>query len=224
MKFMVVEDDDLLRHHIGYQLSSLEHKVYSAPDAREALYFADQYTPDAAIIDLGLPGMDGLELIRTLRDQGKNFPILILTARGNWEDKVSGLEAGADDYLVKPFRFEELKARLNALVRRSAGFSQPRIKAGPLMLDLSRKQVWCNDKSLTLTAYEYKILEYMMRHALQVVSKRQLIDELYEDEGRDSNVLEVLVGRLRKKLESEGVDNPVETVRGQGYLFTLSCS
>lgn len=224
MKFMVVEDDDLLRHHISYQLGSLEYKVYAAPDAKEALFFVDQYPLDAAIVDLGLPGMDGLELIRKLREQGKTFPILILTARGNWEDKVTGLEAGADDYLVKPFQFEELKARLNALVRRSSGFSQPQIKAGPFKLDLSRKQVWCEEELMTLTAYEYKILEYLMRHAQQVVSKRQLVDELYEDEGRDSNVLEVLVGRLRKKLEAQGVENPVETIRGQGYLFNLPCT
>ena len=224
MKFMVVEDDKLLRHHISYQLESLGYKVQAAADARDALYYADQFPLDAAIIDLGLPGMDGLELIRKLRENGQTFPILILTARGSWEDKVTGLEAGADDYLVKPFQFEELKARLNALVRRAAGFSQPKIKAGPFKLDLSRKQAWSGDKLMTLTAYEYKILEYLMRHSQQVVSKRQLVDELYDDDGRDSNVLEVLVGRLRKKLEATGVENPIETIRGQGYLFNLPCA
>ena len=224
MKFMVVEDDKLLRHHISYQLESLGYKVQAAADARDALYYADQFPLDAAIIDLGLPGMDGLELIRKLRENGRTFPILILTARGSWEDKVTGLEAGADDYLVKPFQFEELKARLNALVRRAAGFSQPKIKAGPFKLDLSRKQAWSGDKLMTLTAYEYKILEYLMRHSQQVVSKRQLVDELYDDDGRDSNVLEVLVGRLRKKLEATGVENPIETIRGQGYLFNLPCA
>ena len=224
MKFLVVEDDDLLRHHISYQLGSQDYRVYSAPDAREALFLVDQYPLDAAIIDLGLPGMDGLELIKRLREQGKTFPILILTARGNWQDKVTGLEAGADDYLVKPFQFEELKARLNALVRRSAGFSQPKIKAGHFVLDLSRRQVWAGETLMELTAYEYKILEYLMRHGQQVVSKRQLVDELYDDEGRDSNVLEVLVGRLRKKLEQTGVANPIDTIRGQGYLFNLPCS
>ena len=223
MKFMVVEDDKLLRHHISYQLESLGYKVQAAADARDALYYADQFPLDAAIIDLGLPGMDGLELIRKLRENGRTFPILILTARGSWEDKVTGLEAGADDYLVKPFQFEELKARLNALVRRAAGFSQPKIKAGPFKLDLSRKQAWSGDNLMSLTAYEYKILEYLMRHSQQVVSKRQLVDELYDDDGRDSNVLEVLVGRLRKKLEATGVENPIETIRGQGYLFNLPC-
>lgn len=224
MKFLVVEDDDLLRHHISYQLGSQDYRVYSAPDAREALFLVDQYPLDAAIIDLGLPGMDGLELIKKLREQGKKFPILILTARGNWQDKVTGLEAGADDYLVKPFQFEELKARLNALVRRSAGFSQPKIKAEHFVLDLSRRQVWAGETLMELTAYEYKILEYLMRHGQQVVSKRQLVDELYDDEGRDSNVLEVLVGRLRKKLEQTGIANPIDTIRGQGYLFNLPCS
>lgn len=224
MKFLVVEDDDLLRHHISYQFGSQDYRVYSAPDAKEALSLVDQYPVDAAIIDLGLPGMDGLELIQKLREQSHTFPILILTARGNWQDKVTGLEAGADDYLVKPFQFEELKARLNALVRRSAGFSQPKIKAGHFVLDLSRRQVWAGQQLMDLTAYEYKILEYLMRHGQQVVSKRQLIDELYDDEGRGSNVLEVLVGRLRKKLEQTGVANPIDTIRGQGYLFNLPCA
>ena len=224
MKFLVVEDDDLLRHHISYQLGSQDYRVYAAPDAREALFLVGQYPLDAAIIDLGLPGMDGLELIGKLREQGKTFPILILTARGNWQDKVTGLEAGADDYLVKPFQFEELKARLNALVRRSSGFSQPKIKAGHFILDLSRRQVRAGEELMELTAYEYKILEYLMRHGQQVVSRRQLVDELYDDEARDSNVLDVLVGRLRKKLEQTGVANPIDTVRGQGYLFNLPCA
>ena len=224
MKFLVVEDDDLLRHHIHYQMESLGYKTYAAGDAKEALYFSQQYEMDAAIIDLGLPGMSGIELIKNLRQQGKIFPILILTARGNWEDKVTGLEAGADDYMVKPFHIEELKARLNALVRRASGFSTPKISAGPFTLDLSRKQAWARDQLMILTAYEYRILEYLMRHSQQVITKRKLVDELYEDEGRDSNVLEVLIGRLRKKLESAGNVNPIDTVRGQGYLFNLACA
>ncbi|WP_263081656.1 response regulator transcription factor [Endozoicomonas sp. Mp262] len=224
MKFLVVEDDDLLRHHIHYQLENSGHKTYVVPDAEEALDIPQQSEIDAAIIDLGLPGISGIELIRTLRQQGNGFPILILTARGNWENKVTGLEAGADDYMVKPFHIEELKARLNALVRRSSGFSQPYITAGPFTLDLSRKQVLAHQTPMTLTAYEYQILEYLMRHNQQVVNKQKLINILYENEGRDSNVLEVLIGRLRKKLEAAGNVSPIETVRGQGYLFNLYCT
>ena len=155
---------------------------------------------------------------------GRTYPILILTARGNWEDKVNGLEAGGDDYVVKPFQFEELKARLNALIRRSSGFSHPKITAGPYQLDLSAKKAWNGDAELVLTAYEYKILEYLMRHGQQVVSKTTLMEQLYADDDRDSNVLEVLVGRLRRKLTQSGDDSPIDTIRGQGYLFKLSCS
>ncbi len=224
MNVLLVEDDDLLRHHLGYQLESLGFRVYAAPEAREALFFSEEYAFDVAIIDLGLPGMDGIDLIRTLRQRGRTYPILILTARGNWEDKVNGLEAGGDDYVVKPFQFEELKARLNALIRRSSGFSHPKITAGPYQLDLSAKKAWNGDAELVLTAYEYKILEYLMRHGQQVVSKTTLMEQLYADDDRDSNVLEVLVGRLRRKLTQSGDDSPIDTIRGQGYLFKLSCS
>ncbi|OQX39219.1 MAG: DNA-binding response regulator [Oceanospirillales bacterium LUC14_002_19_P2] len=224
MNVLLVEDDDLQRHHLGYQLESLEFRVYAAPEAREALFFSDEYAFDVAIIDLGLPGMDGIDLIKTLRQRGRTYPILILTARGKWEDKVNGLEAGGDDYVVKPFQFEELKARLNALISRASGFSHPKISAGPYRLDLSAKKAWVGDTELVLTAYEYKILEYLMRHDQQVVSKTSLMEQLYADDDRDSNVLEVLVGRLRRKLSQAGGESPIDTIRGQGYLFTLSCS
>ena len=175
-------------------------------------------------LDLGLPGMSGLDLIRELRSQGKSFPILILTARGNWQDKVEGLAAGADDYVVKPFQFEELEARLNALLRRSSGFVQSTIEAGPLVLDLNRKQALVEEQPVALTAYEYRILEYLMRHHQQVVAKERLMEQLYpDDEERDANVIEVLVGRLRRKLEACGGFKPIDTVRGQGYLFTERC-
>ena len=223
MKFLIVEDDGLLRHHIHYQMEGLGYKAYAVTDAKEALHAAEHYTIDAAIVDLGLPDMSGIELIQRFRQKGQTFPILILTVRGNWEDKVTGLEAGADDYMVKPFHIEELKARLNALVRRSSGFSTPKISAGPFRLDLSRKQAWADNELLGLTAYEYQILEYLMRHSQQVITKRKLVDEIYDDESRDSNVLEVLVGRLRKKLEASASMNPIDTVRGQGYLFNLAC-
>lgn len=224
MKLLVVEDEALLRHHLYSRLTESGHVVQAVPNAEEALYQADQYNHDLAVIDLGLPGMSGLDLIRQLRSQGKGFPILILTARGNWQDKVEGLAAGADDYVVKPFQFEELEARLNALLRRSSGFTQSTIAAGPLLLDLNRKQANFDERPLALTAYEYRILEYLMRHHQQVVAKDRLMEQLYaDDEERDPNVIEVLVGRLRRKLEGEQGFKPIETVRGLGYLFTERC-
>ncbi|GBL60580.1 two-component system, OmpR family, response regulator PhoP [Pseudomonas citronellolis] len=224
MKLLVVEDEALLRHHLYTRLGEQGHVVDAVGNAEEALYRAHEYHHDLAIIDLGLPGMSGLDLIREFRSQGKAFPILILTARGNWQDKVEGLAAGADDYVVKPFQFEELEARLNALLRRSSGFVQATIEAGPLLLDLNRKQATVAGETLGLTAFEYRILEYLMRHHQQVVSKERLIEQLYpDDDERDPNVIEVLVGRLRRKLESHEGFRPIDTVRGQGYLFTERC-
>lgn len=224
MKLLVVEDEALLRHHLCMRLGEQGHVVDAVADAEEALYRVAEYNHDLAVIDLGLPGISGLELIRALREQGKVFPILILTARGSWQNKVEGLAAGADDYLVKPFQFEELEARLNALLRRSSGFVQSTIEAGPLLLDINRKQALLNDEPLGLTAYEYRILEYLMRYHQQVVAKERLIEQLYpDDEDRDPNVIEVLVGRLRRKLDGGIGFKPIETVRGQGYLFTEIC-
>ena len=224
MKLLVVEDEALLRHHLLTRLGEQGHVVDAVADAEEALYRVAEYNHDLAIVDLGLPGMGGLELIRTLREQGKQFPILILTARGNWQNKVEGLAAGADDYVVKPFQFEELEARLNALLRRSSGFVQSTISAGPLVLDINRKQALLSDESIALTAYEYRILEYLMRHQQQVEAKERLIEQLYpDDEERDPNVIEVLVGRLRRKLDSGTGFKPIDTVRGQGYIFTEAC-
>ncbi|MNF81108.1 Transcriptional regulatory protein PhoP [compost metagenome] len=194
-------------------------------NATEALYQIEQFNHDLAVIDLGLPGMGGLDLIRQLRSQGKTFPILILTARGNWQDKVEGLAAGADDYVVKPFQFEELEARLNALLRRSSGFTQSTIVAGPLLLDLNRKQATLNEQPLALTAFEYRILEYLMLHHQQAVPKDRLMEQLYpDDDERDPNVIEVLVGRLRRKLEGQSCFKPIDTVRGRGYLFNERCT
>ncbi|CUR45938.1 Transcriptional regulatory protein PhoP [Alloalcanivorax xenomutans] len=224
MKLLVVEDEALLRHHLYSRLGEQGHVVDAVADAEEALYRAREYHHDLAIVDLGLPGMSGLDLIREIRHQGWNFPILVLTARGNWQDKVEGLAAGADDYVVKPFQFEELEARLNALLRRASGFVQSTIEAGPLVLDLNRRQARVGEHSLSLTAYEYRILEYLMRHHQQVVSKDRLMEQLYpDDQDRDPNVIEVLVGRLRRKLDQSGDFRPIETVRGQGYLFIERC-
>lgn len=224
MKILIVEDEQLLRHHLTVRLSDLGHIVSSVANADEALLSVKDNHYDIAVIDIGLPGTNGLELIRQLRDQNYTFPILILTARGSWQDKVEGLSTGADDYVVKPFQFEELEARLNVLNRRASGIVQPILTLGSLRLDLNRKRAFCNETPLQLTAYEYRLLEYLMRHSQQVVAKERLMEQLYKDEEeRDSNVIEVLVGRLRRKLESQCGIQPIETVRGQGYLFTEPC-
>lgn len=225
MKILIVEDEQLLRHHLSVRLADIGHIVSAVSNAIEALDSIKENNYDIAIIDIGLPGgMNGLELIRQLRAENYTFPILILTARGNWQDKVEGLSTGADDYVVKPFQFEELEARLNVLSRRASGIVQPTITAGNLRLDLNRKRAFAGDKPLQLTAYEYRLLEYLMRHHQQVVAKERLMEQLYKDEEeRDSNVIEVLVGRLRRKLESQCGQQPIETVRGQGYLFTEQC-
>ena len=223
MKLLVVEDESLLRQQLVKSLSQHGYVVDGAEDGRAGLYFAQEFDYDAAIVDLGLPGIDGIELIRTLRKSGRQFPILILTARGDWQDKVAGLDAGADDYVVKPFQMEEILARLNALVRRAAGFSRPRLEYGPISLDLTAKLLTVNGEKVDLTAYEYKMLEYLMLHPGQVISKAELTEHLYaQDYDRDSNVLEVFIRRLRQKLDPEQTLNPIETVRGQGYRFGLN--
>ncbi|MEE8577266.1 MAG: response regulator transcription factor, partial [candidate division Zixibacteria bacterium] len=197
--------------------------VDAAEDGKTGLYHATEFSYDAAIIDIGLPEIDGISLIRQIRAAGKDFPVLILTARGDWQDKVSGLEAGADDYVVKPFQLEEILARLNALLRRAAGFAKPKLEFAPLSLDISAKRLTVNEEIVELTAYEYKMLEYLMLHPGQVISKSELTEHLYaQDYDRDSNVLEVFVRRLRQKLDPDQTLKPIETVRGQGYRFNLS--
>lgn len=224
MKILLVEDEQLLRHHLCVRLTESGYIVDAVADAEEASYSAAEFHHDLAIIDLGLPGMSGLDLIRSLRARGQKLPILILTARGSWQDKVEGLGAGADDYVVKPFQFEELEARLNVLLRRAAGFVQPAISSGPLRLDLNRKQAFSNDQPLALTAYEYRLLEYLMHHQQQVIAKERLMEQLYSDDAeRDNNVIEVLIGRLRRKLDAACHLQPIDTVRGQGYVFTAAC-
>ncbi len=219
MRILVVEDEQALQDQLHRQLTGAGYVVDVAGDGEEGLYYGREYDYDAAVIDLGLPKMDGSELIATLRAEERRFPVLILTARGHWQDKVSGLEAGADDYLTKPFHMEELLARLNALVRRAAGYASPVISEGPISLDTAKKELRLDDAPIELTAYEYKVLEYLMLNPSRVVSKSELTDHLYEqDFDRDSNVIEVFVGRLRRKLDPV---NPIRTVRGQGYRFSL---
>lgn len=220
MRALLVEDEELLRQQLAVSLRDAGYTVDEAPDGEEALYFGREFPYDVAVLDLGLPKMDGIDVIRTLRREGKHFPILILTARGHWQERVNGLEAGGDDYLVKPFHTEELLARLNALVRRSAGFSSPTIEAGPIVLDTSSQRVSVSDSELDLTSFEYKVLEYLMLHPDEVVSKTTLTEHIYEQDcDRDSNVIEVFIGRLRKKIDAAGQLKPIETLRGRGYRF-----
>lgn len=220
MRLLVVEDQSLLRQQLTQGLGKNGYIVDDAADGKAGLYYATEYDYDAAIIDLGLPLLDGISLIKEIRAQGRTFPILVLTARGDWQDKVEGLDAGADDYVVKPFQLEEILARLNALLRRAAGFAKSLIEFGPLALDISGKRVTVSGKSVDLTAYEYKMLEYLMLHPGQVVSKTELTEHLYaQDYDRDSNVLEVFVRRLRQKLDPGDSLKPIETIRGQGYRF-----
>ena len=225
MRLLVIEDDDTLRETLAEQLVEGGYAVEQARDGREGLYFALEYPVDLAIIDLGLPEISGLDIIRQAREQGKAYPILILTARDRWQDKVDGLSAGADDYVVKPFHFEEVNARVHALLRRSGGWSSSVLQAGPVLLDLSRQEVKVDESSIELTSFEYKIIEYLMLRAGQVISKSELTDRLYDqDFERDSNVIEVFIGRLRKKLDPDNTLKPIETLRGRGYRFALERS
>lgn len=218
MKILVVEDEDSLREQLRRQLQKKGYSVEIAADGEEGLYMATEYPLDLAIIDLGLPKLSGIDIIRRLRAGGQEYPVLILTARGEWQDKVEGLEAGADDYLVKPFHIEELLARLNALLRRATGHATPVIECGPLSLDTTRQTISLSGKAVDLTAYEYKVIEYLVLHREKVISKTELTEHLYDqDFDRDSNVLEVFIRRLRKKLDPEGVMSPIITLRGRGY-------
>lgn len=218
MRLLVVEDASLLQQQLQRTLEGAGYVVDVASDGKTGLYQAVEYDYDAAIIDLGLPEIDGIEVIRQMREKGRHYPVLILTARGDWQDKVAGLDAGADDYVVKPFQMEEILARLNALVRRAAGYASPVLNTGPISLDSAAKRVTLNDAPVDLTAFEYKTLEYLMMNRDKVISKTELTEHLYaQDYDRDSNVLEVFVRRLRQKLDPDQSLKPIETIRGQGY-------
>ena len=218
MRVLVVEDEPVLRESLVQRLRDSGFVVDAAADGIEGEFAGREYPIDVAVVDLGLPGRPGLEVIRAWREAGKAFPILILTARDRWQEKVEALQSGADDYVTKPFQFEELLARLQALLRRSGGWSQPVLQAGPIELDPRSQQVRALGQPVELTAFEYRLLEYLMLHAGQVVSKSELTDKLYEqDFDRDTNVIEVFVGRLRRKLDPDGQLQPIETLRGRGY-------
>ncbi|ELQ6015638.1 two-component system response regulator PhoP [Cronobacter sakazakii] len=222
MRVLVVEDNALLRHHLKVQLSELGHQVDAAEDAKEADYYLNEHLPDVAIVDLGLPDEDGLSLIRRWRASEITLPVLVLTAREGWQDKVEVLGAGADDYVTKPFHIEEVVARMQALLRRNSGLASQVISMPPFVVDLSRREVTIHDNLIRLTAFEYTIMETLIRNAGKVVSKDSLMLQLYPDaELRESHTIDVLMGRLRKKIQAEYPGEAITTVRGQGYRFDL---
>jgi two-component system, OmpR family, response regulator PhoP len=218
MRLLVLEDEPVLRETLTHQFRAVGFAIDAAADGVEGEYAGLEFPIDVAVVDLGLPKRSGLDAIRAWRKAGRTFPILILTARDSWQEKVAGLDAGADDYVTKPFRFEEVLARVQALLRRSAGWSQPLIRCGVVELDTRAQEVRVAGKAVELTAFEYRLLEYLMLRAGQVVSKAELTEKLYEqDFERDSNTIEVFVGRLRRKLDPDNRNQPIETLRGRGY-------
>ncbi|MGZ4976183.1 MAG: response regulator transcription factor [Methylobacter sp.] len=220
MRILIVEDEMKLCEQLQQFFADKGFAVDTANTGRDGYYMGKEYPIDAAVIDIGLPDFSGIELIKRLRKDKVTIPILILTARSRWQEKVEGLEAGADDYLVKPFHYEELLARINALIRRSAGLAHPVLTHDNIELDTVAQEVTVSGVKLELTAYEYKVLEYLMFRKGEVVSKSVLTAHIYdEDFERDSNVLEVFIGRLRKKLDPDGTRRPIETLRGRGYLI-----
>lgn len=220
MRMLIVEDEAHLRLQIARHFHEAGWVVEEAADGREGLFMGNEHPYDIVIVDLGLPEMSGIELIGKWRAGKRDFPVLILTARGDWQDKVEGLEAGADDYVSKPFHLEEIHARINALLRRSAGRAQSRADYGHICIDFSARVVLLKGEPLELTNYEYNTLEYLVHRAGEVISKAELTEHLYDqDFDRDSNVIEVFIGRLRKKLDPHNELKPIRTVRGAGYRF-----
>ena len=217
MRLLVVEDDPDLNRQLTAALSDAGYVVDRAFDGEEGHYLGEGEPYDAVILDIGLPKMDGLSVLEAWRRAGKMMPVLILTARDRWSDKVQGFDAGADDYVAKPFHVEEVLARIRALLRRSAGHAKSELTCGSVRLDTRTGRVSVDGNPIKLTSHEYRLLAYLMHHAGRVVSRTELVEHLYDqDFDRDSNTIEVFVGRVRKKL---GVDI-IQTVRGLGYLLT----
>ncbi|GAC14702.1 response regulator transcription factor [Aliiglaciecola lipolytica] len=218
MRILVVEDDSRLLTQLDQLLQNNGYSVDLADDGAKASYLLSEHPYDLAIVDIGLPIIDGFDVIKNARKNNVTCPILILTARDRWQEKVEGLDAGADDYLTKPFHNEELLARAKALIRRSSGQANPLIEKGPITLDTTAEEVTVEGQPLELTAYEYKVLEYLFLNPQKIVSKTELTEHIYDqDFDLDSNVIEVFVGRLRKKLDPQGTYKPIETLRGRGY-------
>lgn len=214
MRVLVVEDDPDLNRQLAAALKDAGYVVDSAKDGEEGHFLGDTEPYDAVILDIGLPVMDGISVLEEWRRAGRTMPVLLLTARDRWSDKVQGIDAGADDYVAKPFHVEEVLARVRALVRRAAGHAANEIECGSVRLDMKAGRVTVDGNPVKLTSHEYKVLEYLLHHRDRVVSRTELIEHLYDqDFDRDSNTIEVFVGRLRKKMPSE----LIETVRGLGY-------
>ena len=214
MRILVVEDEATLRWQLVQAIAAAGHTVEEAADGEQAHYLGDVESFDAAVLDLGLPGMDGLTVLRHWRSVGRGMPVLILTARSAWHEKVAGIDAGADDYLAKPFHMEELLARLRALLRRAGAHTSAEWRCGPILLDTRQARVLVDGMPLTLTNHEFKLLSLLMQRKGQVLSRTELSEHIYPQDGdRDSNTIEVFVGRLRKKLPP----GLIETVRGMGY-------
>ena len=218
MRVLFVEDDFELQTNLKQHLVDANYSIDVASDGEEGLFQGCEYDYDAAIIDVGLPKLDGIALITALRERGVDFPILILTARDSWQDKVKGLDCGADDYLTKPFHAQELVARLNALIRRSAGKASSLVENGPFSVNTSSLEVKKDQQLITLSGSEYKLFEYLMLHVGEVKSKTVLTEHIYDqDFDLDSNVIEVFIRRLRLKLDADNHYGIIETLRGQGY-------
>lgn len=214
MRVLVVEDDKQLNRQIAEALVDAGYVVDRAYDGEEGHFLGDTEPYDAVVLDIGLPQMDGISVIERWRRDGRKMPVLILTARDRWSDKVSGIDAGADDYVTKPYHIEEVLARVRALIRRAAGHASSELECGPLLLDTKSSKATVDGVPLKLTSHEFRLLAYLMHHKGNVVSRTELVEHLYDqDFDRDSNTIEVFVGRLRRKL---GVDL-IETVRGMGY-------
>lgn len=217
MRILLVEDEPTLHTQLTLALTSAGYAVDGCTDGRTAWDLGDVETFDAVVLDLGLPAMDGLTVLKRWRTAGRTMPVLILTARDSWHDKVAGIDAGADDYLAKPFHTEELLARLRGLIRRASGHASPVLVCGPVELDTRSSRVTLNGQHMPLTSHEYKVLAYLMHHPGAVVSRTELTEHIYaQDFDRDSNTIEVFVGRLRKKLGTQ----LIETVRGLGYRLS----
>ena len=217
MRILVVEDDTNLNRQLKDALTDAGYVVDVAFDGEEGHFLGDTEPYDAIVLDIGLPQMDGLSVLEAWRRDGRNTPVLLLTARDRWSDKVQGIDAGADDYVAKPFHMEEVLARLRALVRRAAGHASNEIEVGPIRLDARAGRVTVAGQALKLTSHEFRLLAYLMHHKGKVISRTELTEHLYDqDFDRDSNTIEVFVGRLRKKLPPDCI----ETVRGLGYQIT----
>ena len=218
MRILLIEDDPVLLNQVKNSLEDNGYSVDSALDGEEGHYLGDTEPYDAVVLDLGLPKIDGITVLEKWRKENKKYPVLILTARDRWSEKVAGFDAGADDYLTKPFQMEELLARLRALIRRSAGHASSDIECGPLKIDTKANKVFMNGTKLKLTSHEYKIIEYFLHHQDKVISRTELTEHIYaQDFDRDSNTIEVFIGRLRKKLGK----NLIKTERGSGYRLSL---